>query len=96
MARKGQKYNQYSEELKEQVLEDRRQGIGGPKYLSEKYGIPFRTIKTWVDKRNHPERFPNAGNKKRGRPKDSEIDWKERYEILKKYRTFLEAQRERK
>ena len=36
---------------------------------------------------------------KRGRTKESNLtkeDWKERYEILKKYQAFLKAQRERK
>ena len=33
---------------------------------------------------------------KRGRKKEEQIDYKERYEILKKYQAFLKAQRERK
>ena len=36
---------------------------------------------------------------KRGKFKESNLtkeDWKERYEILKKYKAFLKAQRERK
>ena len=33
----------------------------------------------------------------RGRPKiDDEIDYKEKYEILKNYQAFLKAQREKK
>ena len=38
-------------------------------------------------------------NQKRGRLKESNLtkeDWKERYEILKKYQAFLKAQREKK
>ena len=44
----------------------------------------------------HPEL--NTGIK-RGRPKDKDLtkeDWKERYEIVKKYQAFLKAQREKK
>lgn len=47
---------------------------------------------------NHPELFPNAGSV-RGRPKENNLtkeDYKERYEILKKYRAFLKTQQERK
>ena len=46
----------------------------------------------------HPENY-SAQGQKRGRPKESNLtkeDWKERYEILKKYQAFLKAQRERK
>ena len=35
-------------------------------------------------------------HKNRGRPKEENIDYKERYEILKKYLAFLKAQREKK
>lgn len=31
-----------------------------------------------------------------GRPKEFEIDYKERYEILKKFLTFIKAQRKKK
>ena len=44
----------------------------------------------------HPEL---KTGKKRGRPKETNLtkeDWKERYEILKKYQAFQKAQRERK
>ena len=46
----------------------------------------------------HPEDYPNQGLK-RGRPKEKNLtkeDWKERYEIVKKYQAFLKAQREKK
>ena len=95
MAKKGQKFNKYSQELKLKVLEEYFSGAEGYASLSSKYNIPYKTIDTWIYKANFPERFPTAGTK-RGRPKDSEADWKERYEILKKYQAFLLAQRERK
>ena len=64
----------------------------------KKYNIPKGTIKTWSMKVYHPEKYSRHGQK-RGRPKEKTLtkdDWKERYEILKKYQAFLKAQRERK
>ena len=60
MAKKGQKFEKYTAELKAKILQ---------KYLEGESG---------------------------GRPKGSEIDYKERYEILKKFQAFVEAQRKRK
>ena len=67
------------------------------KYLEEIYGISRKTIETWKQKVLHPEKHMNIG--KRGRPKEKDLtkeDYKERYEILKKYQAFLKVQRERK
>jgi len=97
MAKKGQKFNNYIIDIKEMVL-DEYKDKHNIKELSEKYNIPSGTIKTWTSKLNHPELYINQGQK-RGRKKESNItkeDWKERYEILKKYQAFLKAQRERK
>ena len=66
------------------------------RYLARQYNIPSGTIFTWADKRNHPEKVTGF---KRGRKKEKNLtkeDWKERYEILKKYQAFLKAQREKK
>ena len=95
MAKKGQKYNKYSKEIKEEILKKYYNGEGNPTSLSKEYNMSFHTIRTWIDKKNNPQRFPGAG-KKQGRPKGSINDWKEKYEILKKYQAFLKAQRERK
>ena len=95
MASKGQKFNKYSDELKQKILDEYFSGKAGFKSLSEKYGIPLNTIRNWVDIVRYPHRHMRTGGK-RGRAKDSEIDWKQRYEILKKYQAFLKAQRERK
>ena len=95
MASKGQKFKKYTKELKEKVLKEHFDGEGGYKYLSNKYNIPYKTIDNWVDTARYPQRHLGTGQKK-GRPKDSETDWKEKYEILKKYQAFLKAQRERK
>ena len=77
------------------MLDEYFSGEGGSYTLARKYNMSFNTIDTWIKKAKHPERYLGAGQK-RGRPKNSEIDWKERYEILKKYQAFLKAQRERK
>lgn len=95
MASKGQKFKKYPKELKEKVLKEYFDGEAGYTSLSKKYNIPFQTINTWIDTVKYPKRHLGAGQK-RGRPKDSETDWKEKYEILKKYQAFLLAQRERK
>ena len=96
MASKGQKFKKYTLVQKEEVLAKYIEGYSA-KYLEEIYGISRKTIETWKQKVLHPEKYMNTG--KRGRPKEKELtkeDWKERYEILKKYQAFLKAQREKK
>ena len=97
MASKGQKFNKYSEKLKEEIIKKYLSGISST-ILSKEYKVPKGTIKTWSMKIMHPEKYINQGQK-RGRPSKKNLtkeDWKERYEILKKYQAFLKAQRERK
>ena len=97
MAKKGQKFSKYGFETKEMVLAEIK--TGKPlRIISKEYNIPKGTLLTWSHKYHCPEKYPNQGQK-RGRPKESELtkeDYKERYEILKKYQAFLKAQRERK
>ena len=95
MASKGQKFSKYSDDLKEEIMKKIKQGIS-IRYIAKQYNIPSGTIFTWTDKKNHPEKVTGF---KRGRKKENNLtkeDWKERYEILKKYQAFLKAQRERK
>jgi len=97
MASKGQKFNKCDDALKNEILNKYLNGVSSW-YLEKEYGVSHKTIQTWGRKINHPELYPGLGNK-RGRPKDSELtkeDYKERYEILKKYRAFLKEQREKK
>ena len=100
MASKGQKFRSYSAELKEQILKEYFIGEGTPRTLSLKYDIPFKTIKNWIRKTKHDIDVKvdhRAGNS--GKPKTKNLtleDYKERYEILKKYRAFLQARREKK
>ncbi len=97
MAKKGQKFNNYDNEFKTKIIKEKKEGKSYS-YLSRKYNISGGTIMTWLHKYNRPDLYPNQGQK-RGRQKESNLtkeDWKERYEILKKYQAFLKAQRERK
>ena len=85
MANKGQKFKKYTQDIKDIVLKEYHEGYSSM-YLSKKYNIPRGTIDTWEQQIKHPK--PG----KRGRPKkDGDIDYKERYEILKKYQAFLKA-----
>ena len=98
MASKGQKFNKYKVDIINEVLEELKNGKTSIQ-ISRERNIPARTIRTWKLKRIlHPELYPNQGQK-RGKTKESNLtkeDWKERYEILKKYQAFLKAQREKK
>ena len=63
--------------------------------LSKEYDISRSTIFKWImESRNGKD--ITIRQKGSGRPKEENIDYKERYEILKKYQAFLKAQRERK
>ena len=92
MAKKGQKFRKYSINEKEEILQLYNQGISSG-YIARNYNISSSTIREWKYKLNHPELITG---RKRGRQKEKNLtkeDWKERYEILKKYQAFLKAQR---
>ena len=93
MASKGQKFRKYDSKTKEQILNEYHNGASS-RFLGKKYNIPYSTIDTWL----HNIRHGKVGNPK-GRPKTNNLtleDYKERYEILKKYQAFLQARREKK
>ncbi len=97
MASKGQKFIKYSQNIKELILEELKSGKSYSE-LSRIYNVNPKTISTWQQKLRHPHKYLGQG-KKRGKPKEKDLtteDYKERYEILKKYQAFLKAQRERK
>lgn len=97
MASKGQKFNKYPPELKNEILNKYYNGQGSARTLGIEYGISRKTIETWIAKQkkgvevtvDHRKAFS-------GRTKDENIDYKERYEILKKYQAFIEARRGKK
>ena len=100
MASKGQKFKSYSAELKGKILKEYFDGLSGPKSLSLKYDVPLKTIKNWINKTRHDidVRVDHRPGRS-GRVKEKNLtlnDYKERYEILKKYQAFLQARREKK
>ena len=96
MAKKGQKLNKYSYELKMEIINKYLDNVGGYTSLSKEYNIPMKTIDNWIYQYKHKNNDMKDKSYLKGRKKDENIDYKERYEILKKYQAFLKAQRERK
>ncbi len=99
MAKKGQIFNNYSKEIKAEILQKYFEENIPATALSEEYGISKKTIQNWVYKSNQgKDILIDHRQFSSGRPTkdEGEIDYKERYEILKKYQAFLKAQRERK
>jgi transposase len=96
MASKGQTFQKWDNELVNKIKKDLKDGCSA-RELARKYSVPRGTISNWQLQQRYPEKYSKLGT--RGRPKESELtkeDYKERYEILKKYQAFLKAQRERK
>lgn len=95
MAKKGQKFRKFTDEERTKIVGEYLKGTSY-RILANKYGISWNTIHTMVRK------YKNTGTtiaSTRGRPKEKELtkeDYKERYELLKKYQAFLKAQREKK
>ena len=99
MAKKGQKFNNYTKEIKEAILHEYLSNKASARHLSREYGISENTIRTWARKaRSGKEVLVDTKDTRRGRTKvnPDEIDYKERYEILKKYQDFIIARREKK
>ena len=93
MAKKGQKFNKYTEELKLEIVNKYLNNQGTSRSLAKEYGISYKSVETMIytyKKQGHL----NNRNHNKGRRKEENIDYKERYEILKKYQAFLKAQRE--
>ena len=95
MAKKGQSFKKYDDDFRNKVVNDYFNNEGGVKVLAKKYNISYTTIQNWVNKVNKGQSV-STNNYLKGNRKDENIDYKERYEILKKYQAFLKAQRERK
>ena len=100
MASKGQKFRSYPADLKQTILKEYFDGDGTPRTLSLKHDVPSQTIKNWITKTKHNIDVKvdhRAGNS--GKPKTKNLtleDYRERYEILKKYQAFLQARRGKK
>ena len=94
MASKGQKFNKYTSEFRVDIVSQYIDEGKSWRYLAKTYGISEDTIKTWVKKYKQGHSLISDN---RGRPKkDEDIDYKEKYEILKNFQAFLKAQREKK
>ena len=96
MALKGQRHNKYSNELKLEIIQKYLEGKGSSRSLGKEYGISYKTVDNMIYRYNHPE---IKTYQKVGRPREKDLsieDYKERYEILKKYQAFLKAQQEKK
>ncbi len=96
MAKKGQKFRRFSDEERTEIVNKYLSGKYSYSTLADEYGISWCTIHTMMRK------YWNTGTtiaEQKGRPKEKDLtreDYKERYEILKKYRAFLKEQREKK
>ena len=88
MAKKGQKFKKYTTEFRDKVVKEKITEGKSYTSLGEKYGISKKTVETWF------RRYKKQGHlieKKKGRPKQSEeTNYKEKYEILKKFLESLE------
>ena len=99
MAKKGQKFKSYSKEIKAEILNKYFEEYVPTTALSEEYGISQKTIQNWVYKtQKGKDVLTDHREFSSGRPKKEEgdIDYKERYEILKKYQAFIEARHKTK
>ena len=87
----------FDDDFKEKLVKEYKTGeYGGHAQLAKKYGLSDDTVYHWVVKDRKQGNQENLPYKRVGRTKEENIDYKERYEILKKYQAFLKAQRERK
>ena len=100
MASKGQKFQKVAPQLKLIILKEYDGGFGSLRTLGQKYGISYNTIKTWLFKRKRGIDVTVdhwKGNSGRHKLQNLTLeDYKERYEILKKYQAFLEARHGKK
>ena len=97
MAQKGQQFKKYTNEERIKIVQEYLNNEATPTILSKKYNISIKTIWNWISK--YKSKGYNLLDNRpilSGKRKEENIDYKERYEILKKYQAFLKAQRERK
>lgn len=86
MAKKGQRFKKIPLALRLQAVKERLEEGKTCRYLGKTYGVSPNTIETWV---RIYKRDGGLDIKQKGRPIRKEIDYKERYEILKKFLLFL-------
>lgn len=86
MASKGQKFKKYSLEEKMKIILEVIEEGKSTRYLAKQNDINYKTIETWVYQYKHGNRF----DKHRGRQSYKNIDFKQRYKILKEFSAFLD------
>ena len=97
MAQKGQVFKSYTNEERIKIVSEYLNNETTPTMLSKKYNISIKTIWNWITKyKSKGYNLMDNRPKFSGNRKEENIDYKERYEILKKDQAFLKAQRERK
>lgn len=99
MAKKGQKLKNYSSAIKLEIVAKALEGRGYRSVARDYPDIPAKTIENWVRKANLNIDVTKDDRGRSGRPKSRNLtieDYKERYEILKKYQAFLQARRGKK
>ena len=98
MAKKGQKFNKISHETKLEICRKHFEEYVPETPLAKEYDLPIGTIRYIFNNYRKGFGFERKKGIKKGtkRKPITLEDWKERYEILKKYQAFLKAQRERK
>ena len=87
----------YSNEFKQKIVDEYKSGkYGGYTNIAKKYNLSDDTVYHWIKKDRVQGNQLNDIEHKRGRTKEENINYKERYEILKKYQAFIKAQREKR
>lgn len=92
MAKKGQTFKHYDLDFKLKVVKEKQAGASYT-FLERKYDIPWQTIAGWM------RMIKDDGGleiKPRGQGNKKDIDYKERYEILKKFQDFLATSEQKK
>jgi transposase len=92
MAKKGQTFKNYDLDFKLKVVKEKQAGMSYTA-LERKYSIPWATIATWM---RIIRRDGMLDLKQRGGHNKKDIDYKERYEILKKFQDFLATSEQKK
>lgn len=88
MASKGQKFKKIPLAIKLEALRERMELGRSYPYIAKKYGVSSETVRTWA---RIYKRDGGLEVSQKGRPKKEEnIDYKQKYEILKKFQRFLE------
>ena len=94
MATKGQKFQKISLETKSEVCKRHFEEYVPEGAISREFNLPIGTVRTIFN--NYRKGYGFERKKGRYKRPTTLDDYKERYEILKKYQAFLKAQRERK